>query len=155
MMRPNPALATVLILIGAVLSARAAAGGGAHRAAAADAAPAASPPGPAADESPLACNVTALTPKERTRHFDELGPRLRSLKTGVRELPDGYEFAFPGDAATYRLLAEWAAGERVCCPFFDIDLRSPRESGTVLIALTGRPGVKQFIEVDGAAWLKR
>ncbi len=106
-------------------------------------------------ESPLACNVTALTPEERKRHFDELGPRLRDLKTGVRELPDGYEFEFPADTATYRLLAEWTAGERLCCPFFDVDLRSSREGGTVRLILTGRKGVKQFIEVDGAEWLKQ
>ena len=107
------------------------------------------------NESPLACNVTALTPKERTRHFDELGPKLRSLRKGVRELADGYEFEFPSDAATYRLLIEWAAGERVCCPFFDVDVRSTREGGPLLLRLTGRDGVKEFIEVDGAAWLKK
>ena len=104
-------------------------------------------------ESPLACNVAALTPEERRRHFDELGPRLRSLKKDVRELADGYELEFPSDPATYRLLTEWAAGERACCPFFDVEVRSMREGGPVFLRLTGRKGVKQFIEVDGAAWL--
>jgi len=106
-------------------------------------------------ESPLACNVTALTPEERKRHFDELGPKLRELRMGVRELADGYELEFPADTATYRLLTEWAAGERVCCPFFDVDVRSPREGGPVRLRLTGRKGVKQFIEVDGADWVKK
>ena len=105
-------------------------------------------------ESPLACNLSALTPKERKRHFDELGPKLRALKKGVRELADGYEFEFPSDPATYLLLSEWAAGERTCCPFFDVDLRSTREGGSVFLSLTGRENVKRFIEVDGAAWLE-
>lgn len=85
--------------------------------------------GVATQQSPFFCNVKALSPAARTRHFDELGPALRSLKTGVRELPNGYAFQFPADPATVALVAEWAAGERACCPFFDIDLRFDREGG--------------------------
>lgn len=105
-------------------------------------------------ESALACDRLALTPEQRKRHFEELGPTLRSLKTGVRELPDGFEFKFPADMKTYELVAEWAAGERVCCPFFDIDLRAEREGGPLWLRLTGRDGVKQFIETEGASWIK-
>ena len=108
-----------------------------------------------AKDSPFACNADALTPAERTRHFDELGPKLRSLRTDVRELPDGYEFAFPGDAATYRLVSEWAVGERACCPFFDIAVFSQREEGPVRVRVTGRKGVKEFMKVDGAEWIKK
>ena len=106
-------------------------------------------------ESPFACNRLALTPEQRKRHFDELGPKLRSLKMSVRELPNGYEFEFPADSNTVQLVAEWAAGERACCPFFDIDMRLQREGGSFWLALTGREGVKQFIQVDGAAWIRR
>jgi hypothetical protein len=104
-------------------------------------------------ESPFACNRLALSPQQRKRHFDELSPALRSLKTGARELPDGFEFKFPADVETYQLLAEWTAGERVCCPFFDINLRSEREGGPVWLRLSGRNGVKQFIEADFVKWL--
>jgi hypothetical protein len=106
-------------------------------------------------ESPFACNRAALTPEERKRHFEELGPLLRSMRTGVRELPDGYQFQFSADPATYRLITEWSAGERACCPFFDVDVRSTREGGPLLLSLTGREGVKKFIEADGAAWLEK
>jgi hypothetical protein len=102
----------------------------------------------------LACDRLALTPEQRKRHFDELGPALRSLKTTVRELPDGFEFQFPSDMKTYQLVAEWAAGERVCCPFFEIDLRSEPEAGPLWLRLTGRDGVKEFIHAEGAAWIK-
>jgi hypothetical protein len=105
-------------------------------------------------ESPFACNRLALTPEQRKRHFDELGPALRSLRTGARELPDGYEFKFRSDMQTYQLLAEWTAGERLCCPFFDIDLRSEREGGPVWLRLTGRDGVKPFIAADFVKWPK-
>jgi hypothetical protein len=111
---------------------------------------------PAADAgSPLACAPAALSPAERTRHFDELGPKLRSLRKSVRELPDGYAFEYAGDPATYRLVAEWAAGERVCCPFFDIDIRSEREGGPVWVRVTGRDGVKKFMEIEGAEWIRK
>jgi hypothetical protein len=114
----------------------------------------ASPRRPAAEqESPFACDVQALTPQERHRHFEELGPALRARKTGVRELPDGYEFEFPADPESFRLLSEWTYQERLCCPFFDIALLLHREGGPLRLRLTGRPGTKAFIEADGKAWL--
>ena len=105
--------------------------------------------------SPFACNRLALTPEQRRRHFDELGPKLFSLKKNVRELPNGYEVEFPGDSNTIQLATEWAIGERACCPFFDINLRLESEGGSLWVGLTGREGVKQFIQADGSAWLKR
>jgi peroxiredoxin len=103
--------------------------------------------------SPFACNRLTLSDKDRKRHFDELGPMLRTLRKGVRELADGYEFEFPSDPASIQLVAEWAAGEYLCCPFFDIDLRLERENGAFWLRLTGREGVKQFIKSDFARWL--
>jgi len=113
------------------------------------------PPEPlqnARTQSPFACNRLALNEQQRRRHFDELSPTLRGLKTRVVELPDGFEFQFPSDQKTFQLLAEWIDGERVCCPFFDIDLRSQREGGGLTLRLTGRDGVKAFIRADFAKW---
>jgi hypothetical protein len=106
-------------------------------------------------ESPFACNRAALTGTDRKRHFDELGPALQAIVKNVRELPDGYDFQFPTDPATFRLVAEWAAGEHLCCPFFDIELRQERENGPFSMRLSGRPGVKQFIESDLGKWMKK
>lgn len=106
-------------------------------------------------ESPFACNRLALTPEQRKRHFDELGPQLVSLRKDVRELANGYEFEFPADFKTVQLVGEWVAGERACCPFFDIEMRLEREGGPLWLRLTGREGVKQFIHADGAAWIKK
>ena len=101
----------------------------------------------------FACNRSALTAADRKRHFDELGPALRGMVTKAHELSDGYEFEFPVDPATFRLVAEWAAGEHLCCPFFDIDLRQDRENGAFRMRLSGRPGVKQFIQADLSMWI--
>ena len=105
-------------------------------------------------ESPFACDRLALDPEARKRHFDEQGPALRSLRKMVRELPDGYEIQFPGDSKTIAMVTEWAAAERLCCPFFDIQMRMEREGGPVWLRLTGRKGTKDFIKADGASWIK-
>lgn len=99
-------------------------------------------------ESPFACNAFALSPEIRKRHFEELGPALLKLMKSKRELPDGYEFELPADDKTYQLLTEWAYQERLCCPFFDIDLRLDRENGPLWLHLTGRPGTKEFIKEE-------
>jgi hypothetical protein len=99
-------------------------------------------------ESPFACNALALSPEARKRHFEELQPALLKLKKSTRELADGYEFEFPADSKTYQLLTEWAFQERLCCPFFDIDLRFEREGGSLWLRLTGRPGTKEFIKEE-------
>jgi hypothetical protein len=119
---------------------------------------AAQPPNSAAQtqrESPFACDTMAFTPEVRKRHFQELGPTLRSLRKGVRELTDGYEFEFAADQNTFQLVTEWAIQERLCCPFFDIDVRLDREGGPLWLRLTGREGVKDFIRVDAAKWIKQ
>lgn len=109
----------------------------------------------ATHESPFACNRSALTAEQRKRHFDELGPKLRTLVVQAQELANGYAFEFPGDRATFELIAEWSAGERLCCPFFDIDLHMDQEGGATWIRLTGRPGTKDFIRTDFKAWFKQ
>ena len=98
--------------------------------------------------SRFACNAFALSPEARKRHFDEVGPALLKLKKSTRELPDGYEFELPPDKGTYQLLTEWAFQERLCCPFFDIDVRFERENGPLWLRLTGRPGTKEFIKME-------
>lgn len=106
-------------------------------------------------QSPFACNLGALDVKARIRHFVELGPQLRSQRKAVRELPDGYEFQFPADPTTIAKVAEWAAGERLCCPFFNIELRMEAEGGPFWLRLTGRPGTKEFIKLDAASWVSQ
>ena len=102
--------------------------------------------------TPFACIVDAFSPEERKRHFDELGPMLRKLKSGMRELKEGYEFQFPSDRATFNLVAEWAIQEQRCCPFFEIAIRLDREGGPLWLRLTGRKGVKEFIRDEFTPW---
>jgi hypothetical protein len=108
-----------------------------------------------AKDSPFVCDRLALTPEIRKRHFEVLGPALRAARLAVRELPDGYEFKFPSDAKTLAMLEEWIGQERLCCPFFDIDLRLERENGPAWMRLTGRPGTKDFIRADAGPWIQQ
>jgi hypothetical protein len=106
-------------------------------------------------QSPFACDRLALTPAQRHRHFDVLGPFLRTKVLGVRAAPDGYTFRFPNDWATYAALTDWMNGERLCCPFFDFDLSVTREHGEIWMKLSGRQGTKDFIRSDFALWFGR
>jgi hypothetical protein len=105
-------------------------------------------------ESPFACDRLTLDPASRARHFDVLGPALAKARQNFRELSNGYEFAYRPDRATVQQLMEWVAGERLCCPFFDIEVRIEREGGSVWLRLTGREGTKQFIQSDFARWMR-
>jgi len=98
-------------------------------------------------ESPFACRRMALSLEQRQRK-DELARMLHPMMRTPHELADGFEFEFPSDAATFQKTAEWAAMERVCCPFFDFDLRLEREGGKFWLRLTGREGVKRFIQSE-------
>jgi hypothetical protein len=105
-------------------------------------------------ESPFACDTMALTPEIRKRHFEVLGPKLISLRTAVRELPNGYEFEFPNNLETYQGLSEWAFQESQCCPFFDLNIRLEREHGALVMSATGREGTKAFIQADAGRWIQ-
>ncbi len=101
----------------------------------------------ALQESPLACQRLALSPEQRQRK-DALTKILQPMMNTNNELTNGFEFELPSDASTFQAAAEWAIMERVCCPFFDIDLRLEREGGKFLLRLMGREGVKQFIKSE-------
>ncbi len=140
-------------------------------AASATAAPAASPTVTAAleapAEEPLACRLDALSPAERARH-QKLAALLERAAVGVRELPAGYELALDlsrlpadaqGDPVCVVEIAEWVDLEARCCPFLDFGIavrgkgvvapgerRAPAEA--VALALTGGPGVKDFLKTE-------
>jgi hypothetical protein len=104
-------------------------------------------------ESPFRCDMSMLSAATRERK-DAIGGILASRRLRATPLTDGYEFQFPGDAETFGLVSEWLVTERLCCPFFDFDVRLAREGGPLALRLTGRPGTKAFIESDFLRWLK-
>jgi len=95
--------------------------------------------------SPIACDMTALDEDARQEH--------RAVSTAVfgqidsaQELSDGYAFRLPTRTETIRKAGAFVARERLCCPFFRFSLDVGSEHGPVWLEVTGREGVKAFVE---------
>lgn len=98
-------------------------------------------------ESPFACNVAGISAEQRPRYM-ALAKKLESTKQEVRELADGYAIRFSVESSTIQDLAEFITYERLCCPFFDLELAVEREGGPAWLRLRGREGVKEFIRTE-------
>ena len=100
--------------------------------------------------SPFICDMTALSKEDRFRHW-QLADFLLSKLQEMREIPDGHEFLFQLDQATYDALSQITLLEHACCPFFEISIHLKPDS-QLIWQLTGTEGVKQFIRMEFAAW---
>jgi hypothetical protein len=101
-------------------------------------------------EPRIACNLNAFTPAERARHRTLIA-LLKGAIAEKAELPDGYGFRLARETISLEQVAEWAALESKCCPFFDFQLeQGPQPDGPLWLRLRGGEGVKEFVhfEVD-------
>ena len=98
-------------------------------------------------ESPFACNIAGLSTEQRKR-YTVLVKKLQSSQQEIRELADGYAIKFPIEESTIQELAEFITYERLCCPFFDLEIVLEREGGPAWLRLRGRDGVKEFIRTE-------
>jgi len=93
----------------------------------------------------LACDMTALTPVQRTRHR---AVTRRLLEHSTRkELAGGYVFTIDRQHASVPELAEWVADEARCCPAVDFHVELPA-SGPLTLRLDGGADVKEFIAAE-------
>ena len=102
------------------------------------------------EQSPLFCDLTALTDEERQEHTRVSEEIFASLEI-VKEVSDGYAFRFPATADMLQTVATFIARERRCCPFYDFTVKVEREGGPLWLHLTGRDGVKAFIQAEMTA----
>ena len=98
-------------------------------------------------ESPFACDMTAFTPAERQEHIAAIGQVFGAVED-IQELSDGYAFRLPNETAMLLKLADFITKERLCCPFFGFSLNLEPEGGALWLSLTGREGVKPFIQEE-------
>jgi hypothetical protein len=98
-------------------------------------------------QSVLFCDMTVFSPEERERHIAAIGQMLAAVSE-AQEFADGYALRFAPDTAVLLNLAEFIAGERLCCPFLNFDLRVEAEGGPVWLRLTGPEGVKEFLRME-------
>lgn len=93
----------------------------------------------------LACDMTALTPEQRTRH---LAATKRLLEHATRkDLAGGYVFTIDRQQIPVPELAEWVADESRCCPAVDFHVELPA-SGPLTLRLDGGADVKEFIAAE-------
>jgi hypothetical protein len=102
-----------------------------------------------ASETPIVCNLRALTPAEHIRHA-ATGYRLKAAVINVVEVEGGYRLTLSADFPASDLL-QWVEAEQRCCPFLDFDVRLERDNGRRSLQLTGREGVKEFLAREIAA----
>jgi hypothetical protein len=100
-------------------------------------------------EKPFVCNLGALTPAQRGEH-QALTARLAGAVVKTHELPDGYALEIERSRLPMVDVTAWIEFERRCCPFFDFTLDWRRDDGPTTLRLTGRGGVKPFIEAEFA-----
>ncbi len=98
-----------------------------------------------ADLPPVACDLSSLDADQDQRRRG-LQERLRVDVREVRELEDGYAFRHSADASTLLQLVEFAALERLCCPFFDFAVEIGRNGGPVWFRITGDEGAKRVLQ---------
>ena len=100
-------------------------------------------------KSPIACDMSVLSPAQREMHLATSRELFSNLKE-IRELSNGYEVRL--DAPNVILeAAEFVTLEKLCCPFLNFSIVVEAESGPVWLRLTGREGVKEFLreEING------
>ena len=97
------------------------------------------------DEFPLACDLTAIKAEEREHHIALTRGMLTSVQE-LKELPDGYGMRLPPDMLL--TAAEYISRERLCCPFFHFNLELEPSGGSLWLRMTGRNGVKEFLQVE-------
>lgn len=101
----------------------------------------------AADNYPgpvFACNLRAIRAAERPR-YNELVKRIRASIRSRREIANGYVFRLDSNIVTLPEAAEWIVMERLCCPFFTLQLSTAGNQRDWTFTLTGPEGVKQLI----------
>lgn len=93
---------------------------------------------------PIACNLGALSPEERTRRSG-LAARLSDRVRERKELDQGYALRLDSDPESCEETLSLVLLERRCCPFLHFELELDPGAGPIWLRITGEPGVKEFL----------
>jgi len=99
------------------------------------------------ERSPFTCDMTAIEPAQRKQHVVTAIEVFRGVQE-IHELLDGYAFRLPNDPTLLLKTAEFIMREKLCCPFFGFKVEVEPEGGPLWLQLTGREGVKPFIQAE-------
>jgi hypothetical protein len=97
------------------------------------------------DQPPIACDLSAIDDEDRDSHRHSAETVFEAIE-GVRKVDDGYAFRLPPETTVVAQAGAFVARERLCCPFFDFTLEVTSNEGPVWLTLSGRDGVKEYVE---------
>jgi hypothetical protein len=97
--------------------------------------------------SPFVCNMSVMTPEERTLHA-EIGQKIFGSVEEIKELRDGYALRLSKDSTMMLTVAHFIDKERLCCPFMKFTIEVEEEHGPIWMKITGRRGAKEFIREE-------
>ena len=98
-------------------------------------------------QSPFACVMSAIEADKREPHLAN-AKELFARVAEIRELNDGFAFRLNDSPDLLTKLLDFIALEKLCCPFFGFTISVEPEGGAVWFELTGREGVKPFIQAE-------
>lgn len=98
-------------------------------------------------EIPVACCHTVFTNEQR-KEYKSIWGKLEARRIKIHEVEKGYQYQFPGDPETFRLVNEWVSMERKCCPFLTFTVIANNEEEPILLELTGNEEAKAFLRSD-------
>ncbi|HQS22873.1 MAG TPA: hypothetical protein PLJ41_00450 [Sediminibacterium sp.] len=93
----------------------------------------------------LSCKLTSPEMQQRKATV------IASLKKQViekKELTNGYSYKFKGTDSVVNELADFVKTERLCCDFFDFELKIAGDASTAWLTITGQKGAKDFIKTE-------
>jgi len=95
----------------------------------------------------LFCDLSALAVAQRKRRFllDQL---LQVGTVDIVELSDGYGFHVDPVSIIAQHLEEFAALERLCCPFLTIAVRAGTAGSQPVLEMGGGDAVKEFVAAE-------
>ena len=98
----------------------------------------------------FACDLNAIAAEERQTHSANVKIVFQRVQE-TRELENGYAIRLPNESNVVRVVAEFIARERLCCPFFGFAMEIEPNGGPLWLRLTGSEGAKEFMlaEFDG------
>ena len=99
----------------------------------------------ATDEAGLGCLLTNADIRKRKA---AIRAEFKQGVKAVKELPDGYEYQFPGDAQWIRVLSAFIEYESHSCHFLTFSLKVSEKSQLICLQLTGSEDCKRFIKAE-------
>ena len=98
-------------------------------------------------ETPLICNMDVFTAAQRKAHIQTTTQLVEAVQN-IREVENGYGFAFPNETDFISRIAEFIARERLCCPFLKFTLNVVSNSEPVSLSLIGPVGTQEFLRAE-------